>query len=201
MSASAFFPGSLYMHDLAVIGSNLFANAVGHNAITRLGMDGRFERVWWPQCVERNGDPDFTCNYIQLNSIAAGPTLRSSYFSASSASIGRYRPGHLSYPVDKRGVIFSGKTREPVCTGLTRPHSARLRGRDVWVANSGRWRVGLCIRRPTRGRYQAVWMDARVVHRRRCSVGRNVAGDPALCSVCAGSRSFEQYMRDSCHIL
>jgi uncharacterized protein (TIGR03032 family) len=142
MSASAFFPGSLYMHDLAVVGSNLYANAVGHNAIARLNLDGTFERVWWPLCVERNGNPDFSCNYIQLNSIAAGTTLRSSYFSASSASIGRYRPGHLSYPVDKRGVIFSGKTREPICTGLTRPHSARLRGREVWVANSGYGELG-----------------------------------------------------------
>lgn len=130
------------MHDLAVIGSNLYANAVGHNAIVRLGLDGTFERLWWPKCVERNGGPDFTCNYIQLNSIAAGTTLRSSFFSASSASIGRYRPGDLSYPVDKQGVIFSGKTREPMCTGLTRPHSARLRGREVWVANSGYGELG-----------------------------------------------------------
>ena len=31
-----------------------------------------------------------------------------SFFSASSAAPGRRRPGHLDYPVDKRGVIFSG---------------------------------------------------------------------------------------------
>ena len=62
-----------------------------------------------------------------------GQELRDSYFSASSCSIGRLRPGHLNYPVDGRGVIFSGRTREPICTGLTRPHSARLQ----WKAGLG----------------------------------------------------------------
>jgi uncharacterized protein (TIGR03032 family) len=140
--ATASYPGSLYLHDLAVIGSSLYGNAVGHNAIVRLGAEGAFERVWWPKCIERAGDPVFTRNHIQLNSIAAGPSLRESYFSASSDVVGRLRPGHLNYPVDGHGVIFSGRTREPVCTGLTRPHSARLRGREVWVANSGYGELG-----------------------------------------------------------
>ncbi|HZL55512.1 MAG TPA: DUF4915 domain-containing protein [Bryobacteraceae bacterium] len=140
--SSVFYPGNLYLHDLARIGSSLFANAVGHNAVARLGDDGSFERVWWPDCVERAGEPDFSRNYIQLNSIAAGRTLRSSFFTASSTSMGRLRPGHLKYPVDRRGVIFSGATREPFCTGLTRPHSARLKDGRVWVANSGYGELG-----------------------------------------------------------
>jgi hypothetical protein len=56
--------------------------------------------------------------------------------------MGRLRPGDLSYPVDRRGVIFSGRTREPMCTGLTRPHSARLSGGRVWVTNSGYGELG-----------------------------------------------------------
>jgi uncharacterized protein (TIGR03032 family) len=44
---------------------------------------------------------------------------------------------------DGRGVIFSGQTREPVARGLTRPHSARLLGPDVWVDNSGYGELGL----------------------------------------------------------
>src|SRR5262249_28523740 len=79
----------------------------------------------------------FSQNYIQLNSIAAGPDLLSSYFSASSDKISTRRPGHRNYPVDKRGVIFSGITREVVARGLTRPHSARLRQSVLWVDNSG----------------------------------------------------------------
>jgi uncharacterized protein (TIGR03032 family) len=146
--ASTMYPGSLYMHDLAIVGGQLYANAVGHNAVARLGAEGCFERVWWPGCVEIGGEPVFGRNHIQLNSIAAGDTIANSFFSASSAQMGRLRPGHLNYPVDGCGVIFSGRTREPICTGLTRPHSARLGegagagARRIWVANSGYGELG-----------------------------------------------------------
>jgi uncharacterized protein (TIGR03032 family) len=140
---AAHYPGSLYIHDLAMLGSRLHANAVGHNAVIRLEEGNGFERVWWPKCVEQNGAPVFSRNHIQLNSIAAGKTLAQSFFTASSDKIGRLRPGHLHYPVDGQGVIFSGATREPMCTGLTRPHSARLRNKEIWVDNSGYGEVGL----------------------------------------------------------
>jgi uncharacterized protein (TIGR03032 family) len=52
------------------------------------------------------------------------------------------RPGHKNFPVDGRGVIFSGDTREPVASGLTRPHSARLHEGRLWVDNSGYGEVG-----------------------------------------------------------
>jgi uncharacterized protein (TIGR03032 family) len=150
---STILPGCLYLHDLAFIGRSLYGNAVGQNAVVRLGHDGRWERAWWPRCIEDPaGSPRFEQNYIQLNSIAAGSSLRDSYFSASSQTIGRRRPGHLDYPVDGRGVIFSGRTKEPVCTGLTRPHSARLKGHEIWVDNSGYGEVGV-IRG---GRFDAV---------------------------------------------
>ena len=136
-ATSAYYPGSLYIHDLAIVGGKLHANAVAHNAVIRFSQDNTFERVWWPKCIDV-----FSRNHIQLNSIAAGRTLAQSYFSASSCEIGRLRPGHLNYPVDGRGVIFSGTTREPICTGLTRPHSARLREKDIWVDNSGYGEVG-----------------------------------------------------------
>ena len=141
--SSTYYPGSLYMHDLAMIGGVLHANAVGHNAVVRFGEGNRFTRVWWPRCIERRGSPVFTQNHIQLNSIAAGETPQLSFYSASSDQIARLRPGHLNYPVDGRGVIFSGATREPICRGLTRPHSARLRGRQLWVDNSGYGEVGI----------------------------------------------------------
>jgi uncharacterized protein (TIGR03032 family) len=76
-------------------------------------------------------------NWIQLNSIGAGHDLASSYFTASAAGMSARRPGHLNFPVDRRGVVFSGQTREPVASGLTRPHSARLYGERVWVDDSG----------------------------------------------------------------
>lgn len=141
--SAMYYPGSLYIHDLAMVAGRLHANAVGHNAVVHLGEGNRFDRVWWPKCIEHRGSPLFTQNHIQLNSIAAGKSVNHSFFSASSDRVGRQRPGHLNYPVDGRGVIFSGVTREPICTGLTRPHSARLRGREIWVDNSGYGEVGV----------------------------------------------------------
>ena len=139
---SRFFPGCLYMHDLSLIGGKLHANAVGHNAVVRLNNDSTYERIWWPSCIETENGPVFGQNHIQLNSIAAGKDIQHSFFSASSDNISFRRPGHKNYPVDKRGVIFSGATRDVVARGLTRPHSARLHNGDVWVDNSGYGELG-----------------------------------------------------------
>lgn len=134
---SLFLPGSVYLHDLAFIGGELHANAVGENAVVKFAGDGRWERVWWPRSIEGEAGPDFQRNTLQLNSIAAGPSLAGSFFSASAAVPGERLPGDPSMPVDGRGVIFGGASREPVVSGLTRPHSARLQDGRLWVANSG----------------------------------------------------------------
>ncbi len=135
-----YYPGLYYFHDLALISGELFANAVGLNGVIKINM-GHYKAepiVWHPKCIEDiNGCPRTEANYIQLNSIAGADSIEGSYFSASSDSISVRRPGHLNYPVDGRGVIISGKTRETVATGLTRPHSARLADGKIWVANSG----------------------------------------------------------------
>jgi uncharacterized protein (TIGR03032 family) len=141
-AGSRFYPGCLYMHDLALIGGRLYANAVGQNAIARLDGDGPYERVWWPRSIETRNGPVFGRNHLQLNSIAAGPTLRQSYFSASTDKVSARRPGMRNFPVDGRGVIFAGRTREVFARGLTRPHSARLHGGKVWVDNSGYGELG-----------------------------------------------------------
>jgi uncharacterized protein (TIGR03032 family) len=134
-------PGAFYTHDLAWIGGRLHANAVGLNAVVRF--DDHVPRiVWWPHCVDRNGEPVTERNYIQLNSIAAGPTISASFFSASAERISARRPGHLDFPVDRRGVVFSGETRVPLVRGLTRPHSARLHGGRLYVLDSGYGSVG-----------------------------------------------------------
>ncbi len=139
---AVFLPGGLYLHDLALVGGILHANAVGQNAVVRLTEDGRWKRVWWPRCIESDTGPRFDANYLQLNSIAAGRGVASSFFSASAERPSRLRPGHRGFPVDRRGVIFSGRTREAICRGLTRPHSARLHDGTIWVANSGYGEIG-----------------------------------------------------------
>jgi len=141
---SKLYPGQYYFHDLATDGSNLYANAVGLNSIIRvdLGSSEIDRPVWWPECIESSGVPDFTANYIQLNSIALGSDLEHSYFSASASRMSNRRPGHLNFPVDGKGIIFSGRTRKAEYHGLTRPHSARLHGDRLWVANSGYGEAG-----------------------------------------------------------
>ena len=135
--SSALLPGCLYMHDLALIGNRLHANAVGMNLVVELDGTGRFRQVWWPKCVERDGMPVTGRNYLQLNSIAGGESLERSFFAASTDRISSRRPGHLNFPVDGRGVVFSGATREVVARGLTRPHSLRWLEDRLFVANSG----------------------------------------------------------------
>ncbi|MGI9253791.1 MAG: DUF4915 domain-containing protein, partial [Thermomicrobiales bacterium] len=127
---------------LAMIGGDLHANSVGSNSIIRFDATGETERVWWPRCIERGNGPAFGRNYLQLNSIAAGPSLESSFFTASTDRLSSRRPGHRNFRVDHAGVLFSGATREPVAAGLTRPHSARLCDGAVWLDDSGYGTVG-----------------------------------------------------------
>jgi uncharacterized protein (TIGR03032 family) len=149
---SRYLPGCLYTHDLALIGGKLYANAVGLNAVVRLPEVGGFELAWWPKCIDTAAEPRTDKNYLQLNSIAASSSLRTSFFTASTAAPSRRRPGHRNFVVDRRGVVFSGATREVVGTGLTRPHSARLFRREVWVDNSGYGEVGRIVE----GRFEPV---------------------------------------------
>jgi uncharacterized protein (TIGR03032 family) len=138
-----YLPGATYIHDIAFIGDSLHANAVGENCV--IGLDGgRATRVWWPRSVEKDGALIADRNVIQLNSIAAGPSLEASYFTASSDRPGRYRPGDAKYPVDRRGVLFSAATRDVAARGLTRPHSARFWKDIVLVCNSGYGELVAC---------------------------------------------------------
>lgn len=142
---STILPGSTYIHDLAIVGSKLHANAVGENCVIALGPDGSSKRVWWPRCIESTSGPVFSRNHLQLNSIAAGPSLVESFFSASTDQMTARRPSHRNFAVDRRGVIFSGATRDVQVRGLTRPHSARLHSGQLWVDNSGYGEVGVAI--------------------------------------------------------
>jgi hypothetical protein len=135
--ATRLYPGCLYLHDLAFVGDRLMGNAVGMNAVVDLSQEG-VQPVWWPRSVETSGRPDVSCNLIQLNSIGAAGTLADSWFTASTARPGATFPGDPDWDIEGRGVIFSGRTREPVVSGLTRPHSVRVaEDGTVWVADSG----------------------------------------------------------------
>jgi len=136
-TSTRFLPGCLYLHDLAMVRGRLLANAVGLNAVVDLA-DGGVRTVWWPRTIESPAGPDFTMNLLQVNSIAAGDTLETSFFTASTEHASEHPPGDPRWRVDRQGVIFSGSTGEVAVRGLTRPHSARF-GPDMrlWVDDSG----------------------------------------------------------------
>jgi uncharacterized protein (TIGR03032 family) len=150
--SARFYPGRTYLHDLALIAGVLHANAVGQNLVVRVQAAGGLSKAWWPRCIDAQKGPLLERNHIQLNSIAAGKSLAESFFTASTDEIGPRKPGHRDFPVDGRGVVFSGRTREPIARGLTRPHSARLHKGNLWVANSGYGEVGIV----EDGRFRAV---------------------------------------------
>ena len=135
-----FYPGAYYFHDLAFIGKQLYANSVGQNGIVKVDMNTASADpvCWTPDSIGKRTER----NHIQLNSIAAGKTLKASFFSASAAKPIKQKPGELDFPVDKKGVIFSGKTGMVCGKGLTRPHSAKIIDGKVWVNNSGYGETG-----------------------------------------------------------
>jgi uncharacterized protein (TIGR03032 family) len=132
-----FYPGRLYIHDLGWIDGKLHANAVGMNVVVQLNLDGSFQPRWWPKSIDSEAGPRFDVNFLQINSIASAANLDDAVFSASCATPGDLRPGDLDFEVDRKGVIFSGKTRDVIAGGLTRPHSARWHNHQIFVDNSG----------------------------------------------------------------
>jgi Domain of unknown function (DUF4915) len=136
-SSTRYHPGCMYLHDLAIVSDRVLGNAVGMNAVVDL-TDDAAQLVWWPRSIEGMAGPELGRNVVQLNSIAAGVSLDDSFFTASTAGPGFGLPGDADWSIDRQGVVFSGRTREPVVRGLTRPHSARLAGDGVlWVDDSG----------------------------------------------------------------
>ena len=135
--SARFLPGSNYLHDLAMVDGQLHGTAVGSNSVVEFPRDVEPRPVWWPASIDGPSGPAFGLNHLQLNGIAAGPTLAASRFTASTETIGLHRPGQPDFPVDGRGVVFDGESREPLLRGLTRPHSPRFIGGRLWVNNSG----------------------------------------------------------------
>jgi uncharacterized protein (TIGR03032 family) len=129
-------PGSLYIHEIAMIGGELFATVTGHNFVARLNPEGGWERVWWPKLLD-GIEGAFRQNFFQLNGMAAGASLGDSYFTAFSDLTGGPKPWKQGYGPKEKGVVFSGATRDVVARGLTCPHSPRRREDDLWLCNSG----------------------------------------------------------------
>lgn len=139
-----YYPGAYYFHDLAFVNNQLYGNSVGMNGVipVNLNKSETEQPIWQPKLSAKDSELLFKKNYLQINSIAAGKTIEESYFSASAQKPIALQPGDVNFPVDKKGVIFSGNG-EVYATGLTRPHSARIYQNTVWVNNSGYGDFGL----------------------------------------------------------
>lgn len=134
ISRIKYYGGAYYFHDLALINGKLYANSVGRNGVIEIDFNSSTseETVWSPLPAKFQ-----TANHLQLNSIAAGKTLADSYFTASAEKPHQYKPGDINFPVDKKGVIFHGRTKKVIARNLTRPHSSKLHQGKLWVLNSG----------------------------------------------------------------
>ena len=141
--STSFLPGRLYLHDLAFVEGALHGNAVGLNAVVRFSATGTYEASGGPARSSGGDGRTWVATTCSSTPSPLARTSRRSFFSASAEAPSTRRPGHLNFPVDGRGVIFSGATREPIARGLTRPHSARLHGGELWVDDSGYGLVGV----------------------------------------------------------
>ncbi len=143
-TVSRYHPGSLYLHDLALIDGVLHGNAVGAEArscgstptAASSASGGRARSSATARPTSPQPPPG------QLD--RGRPDARAVVLLGLSAErVSARRPGHRNWAVDGRGVIFDGATREVSARGLTRPHSARLHGGRVWVDDSGYGRLGV----------------------------------------------------------
>ena len=140
---SLVLPGTLYIHDLVLMGENIFVTATGHNFLARVFPLGGWQRVWWPACVDSLGRAAFDQNYLQLNSIACAGSPEGSYYTAFSDQTFGPKPWKEGYGPRGKGVVFAGSSRQVICRGLTCPHSAKLRDGPLWLCNSGYGEVGV----------------------------------------------------------
>ena len=64
-----------------------------------------------PRCAETKSGVLIQQNHLQLNSIAAGASLATSYFSASTDRISRAAARSQNFPVDRRGAVLGRDPR------------------------------------------------------------------------------------------
>ena len=140
---SRVLPGTLYIHDVVMVGDELFVTVTGHNFVARVDLETGWERVWWPAVLDPLGADAFASNWLQLNSIGLGANgLRDAFFTAFSDETRGSKPWKEGYGPDGRGVVFSAESRDVVLRGLTCPHSATVHDRELWLCNSGYGTVG-----------------------------------------------------------
>ena len=143
-SLTRVLPGTLYIHDVVMVGDDLFVTATGHNFVARIDPMSGWERVWWPRALDGLGADGFRSNWFQLNSIGLGSAgLHDAHLTAFSDETSGPKPWKEGYGPQGRGVVFSARSRDVVLRGLTCPHSATRRNNDLWLCDSGFGAIGV----------------------------------------------------------
>ena len=68
-SITRVLPGTLYIHDVVMVGNELYVTVTGHNFVARIDVEAGWERVWWPRVLDHLSTEGFRSNWLQLNSI------------------------------------------------------------------------------------------------------------------------------------
>ena len=142
-SITRVLPGTLYIHDVVMVGNELYVTVTGHNFVARIDVEAGWERVWWPRVLDHLGTEGFRSNWLQLNSIGLGPTgLHDAHLTAFADATSGTKPSRKG--TDPRAAAWSSrrKTREVVLRGLTCPHSATRHNETLWLCDSGFGAVG-----------------------------------------------------------
>ena len=121
---SVLLPGTLYIHDLVLIGDDLFVTPTGHNSLARVLPSGGWQRVWWPGCLDGLGRASFDQNYLQLNSIACAGSPDRSYYTAFEDETFGPKPWKAGYGPPREGRRLRGLDPAP---DLPRAHLSPLR--------------------------------------------------------------------------
>ena len=140
---SVFLPGQFSVHDTVKIGKDIYVVATGVNFLAKVSPEGGFERAWHPKCLDRLGKKAFKTNYLQLNSIARGKSVRECFFTGFSDQPTQTKPWKAGYGPKNKGVVFEGSSRETIYRGLTCPHSVRKYRGELWLCDSGMGELGV----------------------------------------------------------
>ncbi|MEM9370463.1 MAG: TIGR03032 family protein [Pseudomonadota bacterium] len=129
--------GDIDVHDIhGAEGEPPLFVATRFNCLASLSADHSFKPVWKPPFIDRIAAED-RCH---LNGMAMGPSGDLPAF-VTCVSNSNVAEGWREHRIGG-GLVLEVKNGEPVATGLSMPHSPRLRDNKLWLVQSGTGEFG-----------------------------------------------------------
>jgi uncharacterized protein (TIGR03032 family) len=127
--------GYVNCHDVAVDGTEtpIFVNT-RFGCLAAVSETFSFEPLWWPPFQTRRSQGD--CCHLNGVAMSAGDPRYVTSVSRTS-ELDSWREQRVS-----GGVVTEVASGEIVCSGLSMPHSPRLRDGQLWLANAGTGELG-----------------------------------------------------------